>query len=88
MGNTQNGTMVRERDEETGRIVEKYPLDDVYEALAAIGSAGSREVADEVGCSYETAYHKLRTLEDKGRVESRKVANARLWTAVEPEGGK
>lgn len=70
--------MPRERDSR-GRIIETYPLDDVETALRGLGSAGTREVADEIGSSYETAYQKLRELEDEGRVTSRKVANARLW---------
>lgn len=71
--------MPRERDE-GGRIVETYSLDTVEAALETVGPAGTREVADELGSSYETAYHKLRKLEDEGRVSSRKVANARLWS--------
>lgn len=72
----------RKRDAR-GRIVEEYPLEDVYEALATLGSAGTQEVADKLGSSYETAYHKLRALEDNGRVTSRKVGNARLWSIAE-----
>lgn len=76
--------MALERDSH-GRVVETYPLDDVYAALASISPAGTQEVAGELGSSYETAYHKLRELEDEGRVNSRKVANARLWAVVEGE---
>lgn len=85
MGEAQTtDPMARERDE-SGKIIETYPLDDVEDALRGLGSAGTREVADELGSSYETAYHKLRTLEDEGRVTSRKVANARLWMIEEDE---
>lgn len=34
---------------------------------------------DDVGCSYETAYKKLRKLGGTGSVDSQKVANARVW---------
>lgn len=84
MGEVQTSSVARERDEH-GRIKETYPLDDVHDALASIGPAGTKEVADELGSSYETAYQKLRALEDDGRVTSRKVANARLWSAVEQD---
>ena len=86
MGEAQtSGSMPRERDEK-GRIVETYPLEQVEDVLRDLGSAGTRSVADELGSSYETAYHKLRDLEDEGRVSSRKVANARLWTVEENNG--
>lgn len=70
--------MPRQRNEK-GQVVESYPVADVLEALHEIGPAGTREVSDELGSSYETAYKKLRALEDNGQVTSRKVANARLW---------
>lgn len=71
--------MPRERDEQ-GRVKESYSLQSVYSALDTIGPAGTQEVADELGSSYETAYQKLRALEDDERVNSRKVGNARLWS--------
>lgn len=85
MGEVQSQDVTRERDEK-GRIKETYPLDDVHAVLAEIGPAGTSEVADELESAYATAYEKLRKLEDDGRVTSRKVANARLWTAIEEEG--
>lgn len=74
--------MPYERDSQ-GRVIETYPPSAVHNALATIGPAGTREVADKLGSSYETAYHKLRGLEDAGRVTSRKVANARLWQVID-----
>lgn len=79
MGETTTRGMPRERDD-AGRIKETYPLEDVHATLEAIGPAGTQEVADELGSAYATAYEKLRALEDEGRVTSRKVANARLWS--------
>lgn len=70
----------KERDEESGKYTETYPLDAFTEALKSLsGAAGTQEVADEVGCAYRTAFAKLTELEDKGEVTSRKVGNARLW---------
>jgi GTP-sensing pleiotropic transcriptional regulator CodY len=69
-----------ERDEESGKFSEKYPDEAFIEAIEEKGgAAGSQDVADAVGCPYNTAYSKLRTLENAGRISSRKVANARLW---------
>ena len=68
------------RDEESGQYTETYPTEDFLEAIDNTDSmAGTQDVADAVGCSYETAYKKLRQLEDTGAVNSQKVANARVW---------
>lgn len=73
-----------DRNDDTGRYTDEYPPSAFTEAIAALGgSAGTQEVADEVGCIYDTAYKKLRSLEDSGKINSRKVANARLWELAE-----
>lgn len=70
----------KERDEESGKYTETYPLEDFTEALELLsGAAGTQEVANEVGCAYRTAFAKLSELEDKDKVTSRKVGNAQLW---------
>ena len=47
--------------------------------------AGSSEVAEYVGCTQRTAYERLRELEERGHLDSRKVGNARLWTLSDDE---
>jgi predicted ArsR family transcriptional regulator len=70
-----------DRDDDSGQYTETYPTEEFLDAIAAADDmAGTQDVADYVGCSYETAYKKLRQLEDEGAVESRKVANARVWS--------
>lgn len=77
------GPMV-ERDEESGRYSETYPLSDFIDALDSLGGAGgTQEVADVVGCKYRTANAKLHELEDEGRITARRVGNAYLWRLVE-----
>jgi hypothetical protein len=76
--------MPRERDER-GRIKETYPLEEFVAAINELDTAGTRDVAEEVGCSYELAYKKLRTLEDEGRVSSKKFGNTLVWFA---QGGE
>lgn len=75
-----------ERDEESGQYQETYPTNDFLEAIeAADGMAGTQDVADYVGCSYETAYKKLRSLEDEKVVGSQKIANARVWMLADAD---
>lgn len=73
----------RERND-SGRYREEYPHEEFVAAVRdADGGAGTQDVADAVGCSYETAYKKLRALEDAGDLNHRKVGNARLWEAAD-----
>lgn len=70
-----------DRDDDSGQYQEKYSTDYFLEAIeSADGVVGTQDVADHVGCSYETAYKKLRSLEDSGSISSSKVGNARVWT--------
>jgi predicted ArsR family transcriptional regulator len=71
------------RNDESGRFAEKYPDEAFLDALAGTGGAGTQEIADTVDCPYDTAYSKLRALAADGLVESRKIANAHLWSLSE-----
>lgn len=51
-------------------------LEAVYETE---GLAGTSDVANAVGCSYETAIKRLTELADDGMLGTQKVANARVW---------
>jgi CRP-like cAMP-binding protein len=78
--------MPRTRDDESGKYTESYPPEAVIEAIGeAGGMASTSDVADALGSSYETAYKKLRALEDSDEIQSRKVANARLWMSTGEE---
>jgi predicted transcriptional regulator len=69
----------RDRDEESGKFTESYPPKDFLQALDELGSAGTTDIADLVGCDRRTAYLKLQSLEKEGKVQSQKVGNALLW---------
>uniref|UniRef100_A0A7D5L3N7 ArsR family transcriptional regulator n=1 Tax=Natrinema halophilum TaxID=1699371 RepID=A0A7D5L3N7_9EURY len=72
--------MMADRDDDSGRYTETFPLEEFTEALKNLGgSAGTQEVADEVGCKYRTANAKLHELKERGEVTARKVGNAYLW---------
>lgn len=80
--------MPKDRDEQTGKYTERYTLGDFLSALESLdGSAGTQEVADEVGCAYRTAHAKLTELESDGELTSRKVGNAKLWELDSSEDG-
>jgi len=73
--------MSRDRDETTGRYSEEYPVDSFIDAIEAEGGiAGTGEIARRVGCVHDTAYKKLRSMDEDGRVKSRKMGNTIAWT--------
>ena len=68
------------RDEENGRFTEGYTDGDVLDAIRALGGSGAtREIANEVGCARNTAYLKLQSLHEEGRIQSRTVGASKLW---------
>lgn len=70
-----------DRDDESGRFETSYSDDDFRAAVETLGpGVGTADIADMVGCGRDTAYRRLRGLEDDGEVESRKVGMARLWS--------
>jgi uncharacterized membrane protein len=70
----------RDRDADTGRYSEEYPPDSFVDAIKSDGGAtGTQDVANIVGCSYETAYKKLHKLAEAGTIVRRKVGNVNLW---------
>lgn len=72
--------MSRER-EDTGRYTETATLDDVLDVFESVEGpvVTSGDVAEALDCSRETARRKLRTLEERGRVASRKTAGRVVW---------
>lgn len=75
-----------ERDKETGQYTAEYSIESFKQAILKLGrDAGTKAIADEVGCEYDTAYKKLTRMEDAGHVTSRKIASARLWEVEDGE---
>lgn len=74
----------KDRDDESGRYVTSYSDDDFVEVVEEYGpDVGTQTIADEVGCDRDTAYRRLRELEEQNLVSSRKVGMARLWSCLE-----
>jgi hypothetical protein len=79
MTNPDNTTGPPDRDD-GGRFTEQYRDDDFLDALDAEGGrAGTRAVANHVGCSYEAALLRLKDLDASGTIQSRDIGHARLW---------
>ena len=51
----------------------------VLDAVAARESASTTEIAEEVGITCQTAVQRLRQLEERGAVTSRKIGTSLVW---------
>jgi len=72
-----------ERDKESGQFDAHYSDQDFLDAVQDSNGGGTTEVAETVGCDRRTAYLRLKQLEEAGKVTSREVGNAFLWTVKE-----
>ena len=78
--------MSKERDQGSGRYVEKATLDDVLDVVDAVDGppvVTTADVADATGISRDSARRKLETLRENGRVERRKSAGRVLYWPVD-----
>lgn len=74
------GTTMPENRDNTGQYEQSYSDDQFVDAVRELGpGVGTQDIADDVGCNRDTAYRRLRKLEEDERIESRKVGMARLW---------
>lgn len=78
--------MPRER-EETGRYAETVTLGAVLDVFELVNGpvVTSGDVAEALDCARETARRKLQTLEEQGRVSSRKTAGRLVWWVVDEQ---
>lgn len=69
-----------ERDDDTGQYTDEYPEEAFLDAIKnADQMLGTGEVADSVGCAHDTAYKRLKKLEENGVVRSQRVGNTIVW---------
>lgn len=81
-----NSELMPERDETSGRFIDEYPRDSFIESIRALdGFATTSEVAANVGCIRETAYKKLKQMEQDGEVHSRASNGTLLWMVANDE---
>jgi predicted transcriptional regulator len=67
------------RDETTGRFAPKFDEQDILDAVREHEPAATREIAETVGCTRQSADYRLRRLEEGGRVRSKKVGPTLVW---------
>jgi len=73
----------RERDNRSGRYTTEFEPEAFVDAVHELGLSSTQEVADEVGCSYDLAYRRLRELADEGYIKGEKIGNTYHWRPVD-----
>lgn len=77
MAEDRNGE--RDRDPKSGRYQTEFSERAFLEALDANAPAGTREVAEAVGCHHKAAYDRLKQLEAEGKATSKQVGRLLIW---------
>ncbi|WP_157224710.1 winged helix-turn-helix domain-containing protein [Natronococcus occultus] len=75
--------MVKDRDEESGQYTETVTDEEIAEFVRNSNGLTTSEVADEFDYERPTAYRRLKSLEESGDVQSRKIGNSLLWESSE-----
>jgi len=70
--------MADNRDDE-GKFTEQFPDGVFLEAIDQVNLASTKNVAEEVGCSYDLAYRRLKDLENEGSVKKEEIRSAFIW---------
>jgi len=73
-----------DRDRE-GKYSETYPDSDFIGATQELPVASTQNVADEVGCSYDLAYRRLKDLFENGEIEREEVGNSFVYYIPEQD---
>lgn len=71
-----------DRDDE-GQYTQTYPDEAFFNAIRQLDVTGTQNIADEVGCSYDLAYRRLKQLQAENEVEVQEVRNAFIWLLVD-----
>lgn len=80
--------MPRVKDQTTGKYTTVYSDREIIDFLASEGFAGTREVADKLGCDRSHAYRRLSDLESENRIVTRLIGGNCVYTAEDNNGGE
>ena len=70
--------MPRDRDED-GRFQKEYADEEFIEAIDSLDVAGTSNIAEEVGCSYNLAYIRLHELKEEDILDRESIGPSFVW---------
>jgi DNA-binding MarR family transcriptional regulator len=71
-----------ERDSDSGRLAPTYTDEEFINAVDELEPAGTRDIAEQVGCTRPAAYYRLKQLEEDRTVVRTKIGGALVWSTV------
>ncbi|WGI17149.1 hypothetical protein [Methanonatronarchaeum sp. AMET-Sl] len=71
--------MTKKRDKKTGQYKQTYPTKKFIKAIKNTENPTTNKIAKQVGCSYNTAYKKLKKLEKNQKITKQKIGNTFIW---------
>jgi CTP-dependent riboflavin kinase len=71
---------MEDRDEE-GKFNKQYPDEEFLSAVRNLPVASTQNVANEVGCSYDLAYRRLKYMERNGEINKEEVGSSFVWVS-------
>lgn len=76
----------KDRNEDSGRYTDTYPNEIFLNTLRDLGgAAGTRAVAEQVGCHRDTARRRLAELAGENVIERNEVGDSILWSFANTE---
>lgn len=72
----------QQRDD-NNQFAQQYHDSEFINAVESLEMPLTKDVHEEVGCSYSLADYRLKELEEAGVVEKQEIGNANIWTVVE-----
>lgn len=85
MAETAEAEGKKRRDASNGRYVTTVSDEAILEFVAEHELVGTADVADRIGRVRETAYRRLKALEEDGKVRGRHIGNSLTWTLADEE---
>lgn len=70
---------MEDRDDQ-GQFTEEYSDEAFISAIESLPVASTQNIADEVGCSYDLAYRRLKALREDEEIEKEDVGGSFVWT--------
>ena len=67
------------RDDKTGKYTKQFPDEAFLNAVSALDTPTTTNVANHVGCSYDLAYRRLHEYFEAGKIGRVEVGNTFLW---------
>jgi hypothetical protein len=68
-----------QRDPDSGKYTKRFSDAEVVDVVSDLEPAGTVNIAEELGCTQQSAYDRLRALEEAGDVTSEMIGGNRVW---------